>query len=887
MRAIRTTPVDAISPRWAWLLARVAAHGARLALAIAVAVAFSACGDSGTGGGGPTGDLDGADGAADARGDTPTPPPADVREDVPSPADSAADSGDDAAVRDVAGDARADVPPLPDVVEPCRPGRACDDGDPCTFDDRCDADGGCGGEAYSCSDGRSCTDDVCDGFGDCRFVVKAGQCLIDGHCLDDGVSPEGSACVVCDASGSPTAWKALDGASCDDGDPCTGADTCADGACVSGDGSPACEDDGSPCTEARCEPGGGCVQEPVPGNCDDGDACTGPGVCATGVCQRGAPIDCNDANPCTADRCEPAVGCVHTPIAGDCDDNDACTLDDACVNGACIGGFLTVDCHDGDPCTFDWCDPASGQCVFTAEGNTSFCEDGSICTLGDRCQAGICVSGASLDCDDANDCTDDSCREGTGCYHEALTGGCCESGQNICDDGNPCTDDICVEGGGCVNEFNSAACDDGDACTSSDTCFNGSCVGTARDCDDDNACTTDSCNSGTGCRHTPVDGLCDDDNVCTRNDRCQFGICTGNFIDCTDTNACTTDVCDPVAGCQNPFSSDPCDDGDICTAEDRCTNGTCLGAPNRCDDGNPCTTDACVNPVGCQHQPSTGPACDDGIGCTVADTCRSGVCVGDDSGCVCPPPEGPAVVITALSIGIDGHAGHGLDLDANANTCSPPGRCSGGVNNAFAQIAGIANPEIVKALDDGAFFLLFQHIGLQTNGQPYDLAPWPAEITNESCAYQTTTCSFLLNPSGFTEACDPIVSLPNARISGSTFTAGGVGHDFFFNLPLLEGVTLDLVLYNATLEATVTVSGGRVTQMAGLLGGAVPKSTIRDALLAIDPEQMPIDPNVILSLLDTLVRDDIDTDGNGTPDAASIGILFEAREANIAGTEAN
>ncbi|MCZ7599356.1 MAG: hypothetical protein M5U09_18860 [Gammaproteobacteria bacterium] len=29
--------------------------------------------------------------------------------------------------------------------------------------------------------------------------------------------------------------------------------------------------------------------------------------------------------------------------------------------------------------------------------------------------------------------------------------------------------------------------------------------------------------------------------------------------------------------------------------------------------------------------------------------------------------------------------------------------------------------------------------------------------------------------------------------------------------------------------------------------------------------------------MNTIIREDIDTDGNGTPDAASIGLIFEAR----------
>jgi hypothetical protein len=46
-----------------------------------------------------------------------------------------------------------------------------------------------------------------------------------------------------------------------------------------------------------------------------------------------------------------------------------------------------------------------------------------------------------------------------------------------------------------------------------------------------------------------------------------------------------------------------------------------------CDDGDLCTDDACVN-QSCMHTNNTEP-CDDGIPCTMNDTCLEGVCSGD------------------------------------------------------------------------------------------------------------------------------------------------------------------------------------------------------------------------------------------------------------------
>ena len=94
--------------------------------------------------------------------------------------------------------------------------------------------------------------------------------------------------------------------------------------------------------------------------CDDGNPCNGLEVYDETACASGTPLDCNDANVCTDDLCEPFLGCAHSGN-GFCRSNpkahgywkrlcrkphpsaDSLTLQDVdCVNNACTFSAITT-----------------------------------------------------------------------------------------------------------------------------------------------------------------------------------------------------------------------------------------------------------------------------------------------------------------------------------------------------------------------------------------------------------------------------------------------------------------------------------------------------------------------------------------------------------------
>lgn len=198
--------------------------------------------------------------------------------------------------------------------------------------------------------------------------------------------------------------------------------------------------------------------------CGEGRVRSSVGLCLTGA--LAALIGCGSSTPqarcqgvvCAAPdqchqtgTCDPQTGLCSSPAKPDgatCDDANACTSGDACHAGVCASGApvacLALDeCHD-----IGVCEPASGACTNPSRPDGSACNDLDGCTLTDACQAGACVGSNPVTCGALDAC------------HDA---GTCDDLTGLCN--NPAK----VEG---------SPCDDGNACTTTDSCLAGTCAGT-------------------------------------------------------------------------------------------------------------------------------------------------------------------------------------------------------------------------------------------------------------------------------------------------------------------------------------------------------------------------------------------------------------------------
>ncbi|MCA9519963.1 MAG: hypothetical protein KC609_03280 [Myxococcales bacterium] len=462
------------------------------------------------------------------------------------------------------------------TILPINEGATCDDGDRCTINTTCQS-GVCKGQPLSCADELPCSTESCDPQKGCVIDLSACTCKVD--------------------------------ADCDDKNPCNGVESC-------DTNTGTCRSD----TSVKTCTGESCTFNTDGNSCpDDGNKCTND-VCQDGVCAHLLRVCVDAGKPCTAQStCNPETGvCDHKsfdPPNGQCD-GDRCTLNDKCVGGACVSGSAKVCVDPKAICTTGGiCNSSTGQCEFGNfdPANPDKDCDGDLCTVGDSCSGGSCVSGATKSCAVPTD----PCKKNGTC--DSKTGGCTYGtytlGQGEDCDNNPCTlNDVCEEGvckSGTQNP--SCQCQSDSDCNAlplfkNDPCNNGHCNTTSHQCEPVPVAYNP---------QSPV--ACDDKVACTDAGFCKDGACQTGSVSSSYDGCLIAGV-----GCVTATTSKS---GDKCSICDPARSKTAWSSVVCSANANQCKQNVCTAQNGCVEQNKGSVPCDDGLSCTASSTCQSGSCV--------------------------------------------------------------------------------------------------------------------------------------------------------------------------------------------------------------------------------------------------------------------
>jgi hypothetical protein len=354
-----------------------------------------------------------------------------------------------------------------------------------------------------------------------------------------------------------------------------------------------------------------------------------------------------------------------------------------------------------------------------------------------------CADGIDNDCSGLADCADRASCEGHACddHNACSTGETCVNA--VCTPAQPpclsppngCYASAGCDAGTCVYTVTLGAPCDGGTCRADSVCVSGETL-CGDHIDNDNNGATDC--ADLACANQP----CDDGNGCTVNDTCAMGSCVGQARVCNtpptspcfvqDAGTCSANDCH-----YTPRPGRSCDDGMACTVGDTCAaDGSCLGTPKICTgvyDGGCSATSGTCNPAdgSCTFDnAAVGTSCNDQNACTTMDSCSAtGVCAGTQMPCGAPQCK---VAVGCL-------AGMCMFTNVDAGTVCDGGFCLAGACSAFPYVPSNFDPSIIAASDwsptihlVGICTLTFDSSGItQYSGDCVGLAtlPTPKQVT--------------------------------------------------------------------------------------------------------------------------------------------------------------
>ena len=291
-----------------------------------------------------------------------------------------------------------------------------------------------------------------------------------------------------------------------------------------------------------------------------------------------------------------------------------------------------------------------------------------------------------------------------------------------------------------------------------------------------------------------------------------------------------------------------------------------------CPVGQICDGDTCVT-----APPPCGGDCPEGQVCDALGNGGKGACKVPT--CSLPKTFGPALqkMNTFKLFPTD----QGCDLNGD-----------GVADNSMGSLLGLAGNAIEHSVTSGDVKLILEALPYKTDGSPFELRMLSASLdaSNAACLFNEQVCVYTISDANYdlaastTGTCPPGASLKSATIVNGKLSGGGKGFGFSIPIPL-GGVKLGLPFENAQIEGLVSNETTWNATGAGKLCGVIPKPALFAALEQVPEEQLKSvgGKAAAKALLDSLLKADIDLDGDGSFEGVSAGFSFTTIGAQAVG----
>ncbi len=220
----------------------------------------------------------------------------------------------------------------------------------------------------------------------------------------------------------------------------------------------------------------------------------------------------------------------------------------------------------------------------------------------------------------------------------------------------------------------------------------------------------------------------------------------------------------------------------------------------------------------------------------------------------------------------------GCDLDADGK---PNNALAAGLSSLLKQ----ANDQMTKSVADGTITLVVETDGFKTDGSefPGSMLLGELDASNDKCDVMSDSanCKYSIDPNSYdpkaaSGVCPALIAFPNMKVKDGKLAAGGDKQTFALTLPI-QGVALQLKVSKATLQGKVAGTTSWDSTKEGLICGVIALADITTAIQNIEALKD------FAPLVSSMLKPDMDVDGDGKKESVSVAIDFETVKGQISG----